>query len=311
MLRVLTYHRVDEPRNRPHLDPRLISASPADFAKQIRYVARHYLPVGLDRVLEARDGGTPLPRRAVLITFDDGYRDFLEVAWPILKASGVPAALFVPTGYPDCPERAFWWDRLYHAVRGAPGEVIETLWGRLRIRTRRDRHTALKRLGDHVKSLPEDRASGFVDDLCARLGGKDRARGSVLGWEELRVLASDGVYVGSHSESHVLLTRCGNDRVRSEVRNAQRTLDRELGASTPVLAYPNGAEDTRVRDIVAREGVALAFTQRDGQNDLSDPRLDPLRLHRTNITSKTNLPLFRLRLQTWFSHFDRWRRRFA
>ena len=111
MLRVLTYHRVAKPNDTPTLEPRLISTTPAMFAQQMRYLARHYAVVSLEDVLHAVTTGMRLPKRAVLITFDDAYRDVGDIAWPILQRYQLPATLFVPTWYPAQPERALWWDR--------------------------------------------------------------------------------------------------------------------------------------------------------------------------------------------------------
>ena len=113
-LRVLTYHRVDEPTRRPWLDPGLISATPRDFDKQMAYLARHYKVVTTQDILEAVKSRNymNIPPRAVMVTFDDGYADFEEQAWPILKRYKIPATLFVPTAYPDHPEFTFWWDDL-------------------------------------------------------------------------------------------------------------------------------------------------------------------------------------------------------
>jgi hypothetical protein len=87
----------------------------------------HRSAVSLDDVLRARDGGAPLRRGAVLVTFDDAYRDFDEHAWPVLRRLGIPVALFVPTAYPGSPERAFWWDRLFAAIDAARGRIATPL----------------------------------------------------------------------------------------------------------------------------------------------------------------------------------------
>jgi peptidoglycan/xylan/chitin deacetylase (PgdA/CDA1 family) len=312
MLRVLTYHRVDDPERQPFLDPGLISATPTLFAEQMAYLARRYEPVDLMQLLEARSGGTPLPRRAVLVSFDDGYRDFASIAWPILKRARVPVVLFVSTGYADHPERSYWWDRLYRAVTFTNRDAIEAPFaGRMPLRTARERRTCLGRLRTYVKELPAERSEPAVADLCERLGEEGAAPESVLGWGELRQLAADGVQLASHGEQHAILTRCTPDRVRSEVRNAQTTLEREIGQVPRAFAYPNGSHDAMVRDILREEGFDLAFTQRDGHNELSGLQLDPLQLCRTSISPRTSLPLFRLRLKTWFSHIDRWRHRVA
>ena len=113
-LYVLHYHRIDDPANRPWLDPTLISATPAQFAQQMSLVARYYHPVSIDDVLDTAMGGKPLPANAVLVTFDDGYRDFKEVVFPILKKHAIRPILFVPTAYVG--KGKFWWDKLYYAI---------------------------------------------------------------------------------------------------------------------------------------------------------------------------------------------------
>ena len=118
LLRVLTYHRVDDPQARPWLDPVLISAAPEVFEVQMKYLSANYQPVSVFDVLEAveRNDQVILPPRAVLVTFDDAYQDFEQHAWPVLKHYQIPVTLFVPTAFPDHPEHFFWWDRLFHAL---------------------------------------------------------------------------------------------------------------------------------------------------------------------------------------------------
>lgn len=310
MLRILTYHRIDQPERRPDLDPGLISASPAAFAKQVDYVARKYDPVDLMQLLEARNGGAPLPERAVLFSFDDGYRDFAEIAWPILKRAGVPAVVFVPTAYPDHPERSFWWDRLHRAANHSDRKAIDAPFGgRLPLRTQREKRDSLGRLRAYVKDLPAEQSESVVSKLCEQLGSNGNTSDSVLSWDELRKLAADGVQFASHSEHHVILTRCTPERVRDEVRNSQAALEREIGPMPRTLAYPDGAENEMVRKILREEKFSLAFARIEGHSDLSDPSLDTLRLCRTSISPRTTLPVFRLRLKTWFSRIDRRRRR--
>jgi peptidoglycan/xylan/chitin deacetylase (PgdA/CDA1 family) len=95
-LRVLTYHKVND------LQPNPITVPIATFARQMALLGElGYQPVPLEAVLDHYVNGAPLPRKAVLITFDDGYRDNLENATPILLHHGYPAVIFVPTGFLD------------------------------------------------------------------------------------------------------------------------------------------------------------------------------------------------------------------
>src|SRR5262245_62081377 len=129
MLRVVTYHRVAEAEHTPLLDPSMISATPTDFRRQIEFVRQYYDVVSLQDVLDFLGHGRRLPKRPVLLTFDDAYRDFATVVWPILKQHRLPATLFVPTAYASDPDSAFWWDRLYRALffGGALGSLQERL----------------------------------------------------------------------------------------------------------------------------------------------------------------------------------------
>ena len=113
VLPVLTYHRVAEPDDTHY--PGLISATPAAFVEQIDALSRRFTFVSLQAVLDRLAGGGPLPARSILLTVDDGYRDFAEAVWPVLRPRTVPVVLFVPTAFPDRPT-PFWWDRLYAAL---------------------------------------------------------------------------------------------------------------------------------------------------------------------------------------------------
>ena len=125
MLRVLTYHRIIDLKNSLYFNPRMVSATPANFDRQMRYVSKYYHAVSMAEVLNAAIKKIHLPKRSVLITFDDAYYDFGKIAWPILKRYHLPATLFVPTAYPDQPERSFWWDRLYRALMMTSSERIK------------------------------------------------------------------------------------------------------------------------------------------------------------------------------------------
>ena len=308
MLRILTYHRIADPASDPQLNPRLISATPEVFASHVHFLANHYRVLGLEEVMVAFETGRRLPRRAVLITFDDAYRDFMDVAWPILQAHRLPATVFVPTAYPGRPERSFWWDRLHRSCTdpGRPELVLPSL-GPLPLRTRDERVTALRAAIHEIKKLPHDRGMTLVEEICDQLGEDDTAYPSVLDWDELRMLSRDSITFCPHTQWHPLLTRVMPDRAHTEVAGSLADMRRELGDVLPVFAYPDGAHDDSSVEVVRQHGFTLAMTQIDGHNDLR--RVEPLLLCRTNITRRTTLPILRLRLQTWFSHIDRWRHR--
>jgi peptidoglycan/xylan/chitin deacetylase (PgdA/CDA1 family) len=252
--------------------------------------------VSLDEVLAVQEGRADLPPRAVLLTFDDAYDDFAEVAWPLLRHHGLPATLFVPTAYPDVPGRAFWWDRLHEGLAGSVASAVDTPLGRLPLGSPAERDAATRSLRDFVKSRPHDEAMGHVDALLEDLEVPDRPS-PVLGWDRLRALAADGVALAPHSRTHPLLTRVDAGRLTDEVAGSRADLERELGSAPPAFAYPSGANDEAVVAALAEAGYRLAFTT-DRGNESVDAAGAPdwLRLRRVNVGGRTTPALLRAQL---------------
>jgi glycosyltransferase involved in cell wall biosynthesis/peptidoglycan/xylan/chitin deacetylase (PgdA/CDA1 family) len=276
---VLTYHRICEPRHAP---PGLVSATPAAFERQMRWLARTGRAVGLDDVLDGRGG------RGVLVTFDDAYGDFAEHAWPVLRALGIPVVLFVPTAFPGSG-RAFWWERLFAAIDGARGEA-DTPLGPLSLRTRRQRRDAYRALRDHVKTLPHDRAMALVDEVEAALGAAT-PRCRTLSWPELRRLAAEGVALGAHSRTHPLLSRVDEDRAAAEIHGSVEDLQRATGVRAAAFAFPGGDAPRDVAPALREAGIRLAFTTAPPAG-----APDPLRMGRINVARRTVLPVFAARI---------------
>lgn len=282
-LRVLTYHRIDDP---------------AGFEQQAAYLARRFSPVTAAQVLEACAGRAALPPAALLITFDDAYRNFAQVAWPILKRHGLPATLFVPTAYPDHPERVFWWDRLEwalaHTARRTP---LDTPAGPLPLDRLAQRRAALRRLKRYLSGLPPAENRALVERLCADLldgAAQPEPQGAVLGWDDLRRLAAEGVTLGAHTCTHPSLDRISPAEAVGEAAGSLQDLRRELGSALPIFAYPGGRFSQAVVEGLRRAGFALAFTTVRGTNVL--PQADPLRLKRINIGGRSGLFELRARL---------------
>jgi peptidoglycan/xylan/chitin deacetylase (PgdA/CDA1 family) len=307
-LRVLTYHRIADPQATPELHPRLISATPKMFAAQMLHLAKRYQVVSMPQVITSLDHQQPLPKDAVLITFDDAYWDVKEFAWPILKRLGLPATLFVPTAYPDHPERAFWWDRLFRAFTQTTVQTsLSTSAGNLPMSDKKERADSLKKLQNHIKSLPFKDALLQIDRICSDLQYNEITVKSVLDWDELRQLQRQGATIGAHTRTHPILSQSSTNDIQEEIVGSQQDLQREIGLNWPIFCAPNGSQDERTLEILRTNAIRLAFTTRDGHNDLR--YIDPLQLHRTNITPRTSLFLFRCRLWPAFSYIDQIRHR--
>jgi peptidoglycan/xylan/chitin deacetylase (PgdA/CDA1 family) len=305
-LAVLTFHRVAA--DGPEIVPGLLSSTPAGFAALLDTLARRHEILDIEAVLRRARGGPALPRRALLLTFDDAYADFAEHAWPALDGRGLPAVVFVPTAYPDAPDRAFWWDRLYAAVRESRLSAIAGPGGPLPLATAADRQVAYRHLRGTLKAMPHEAMLGRVDELVAALGsGAPSAAATppaatpagasptaVLGWEALRDLRAAGVALAPHTRTHPLLTRVPAAAATTEITGSRDDLTRETGSELAVLAYPSGATSVAVADAARAAGIEIAFTTERGTNDLRTA--DWLALRRINVSVRTPDALVRAQM---------------
>jgi peptidoglycan/xylan/chitin deacetylase (PgdA/CDA1 family) len=294
-LRTVMYHRVVDGPLRAAASPSLVSASPADFERQMRHLARRYRVVSADEVRASIRGERALPARAVLVTFDDAYTDFGNIAWPIMRRHGLPATVFVSTDYPGHPERSFWWDRLHHAVSRTRLTSVRTpSLGFLPLDGPTNRARSLRDVHDRLKGLSHESAAAALAELLDILGAESPASNMVHSWDELRSLSADGVTIGGHTRSHAALTRVSPAQLADEVRCCRKELREQIGADIFAFAYPYGFYDGSSVQAVQDAGFEMAFTCDEGHSRLTGAQA--LRLRRTNITTRTTPALFRLRL---------------
>ena len=258
------------------------------------FLASRYRPVSLTELLAARRGERLLPLRSVLVTFDDGYRDFAEHAWPILRRLGIPAVLFVPTAYPGDPGRAFWWDRLYGAVSSTIAETIETPYGELQLASSAERIDTYRRLRGRVKSLPHAEGMTLVDEICETLGAPSM-RSDVLGWPELRRLESEGVDLAPHSRTHPLLDKVPVETARSRDRRIARGSRARGREAVTRFRLPGRRREPRGRRAFSKRRGSSSRSRRErGTNDIRTA--DWLRLRRINVGRASAVPLVRAQL---------------
>lgn len=290
-LRVLAYHRVlDIPLedNFPD-DPELVSASVADFAWQMKFVKRHFTPMGLSEVIHAIDSGSRLPPRTVVVTFDDGHFDNYINAFPILREEGVPATIFLSTDYIGT-SRQFWFDRVMTLLYFAPA-------GRLAVRSAqveevltdiasRRRTGAL--LVQRLKRTQDPRRQAMLDEVEELLGGSvptsHAQRPFAMSWEQVGQMARAGIEFGSHAMSHQVLTMLDNDALAHELRESRRLIQAQTGQAVESVAYPVGsadAYDERVISCAKACGYRLGVSYRPGINLMG--RLERFALTRLRV----------------------------
>jgi peptidoglycan/xylan/chitin deacetylase (PgdA/CDA1 family) len=288
-LTVLAYHRVADYEGKGFdTYRRNVSATPAEFALQMDYVAERFHPVALDRVAAALDGGPELPPRPILVTFDDGYRDNLSAAQPALRDRDIPMTLFLATGFVGAGP--FPWDLAAWCFHHTPlGGADLPVAGWRSWTTADEREAVLGTWLESLKRLPDE----VREEAVAALPGLLRVTvpagafdGLCLSWGEVRAMAGDGVAIGSHTERHPILTRVAPERARQEVTGSKRRIESELGQPVTAFAYPNGGRadfDASTVHVLAEAGYRLGFTLLPGPERSGSAARSPLTLRRVCV----------------------------
>jgi peptidoglycan/xylan/chitin deacetylase (PgdA/CDA1 family) len=275
---VLTYHRVATPT----FDPFALACAPEWFAGHVAVLRRRAAIVPLAEMLEPTGRGR---RPEVAITFDDGYRDTLEVAVPILRAEDAPATVFVPTGYLG-DVRGYWWDRVAAAIGASDVEAaaLTDLVGAMPVppeHSLADPDTAVAVAGavaTRVRAEPPDERDDLVAAVEARLPerpGVRREAHPVLDEAGVRALAATpGITIGGHTDRHPVLAGLAGAEQESEIVRGLDRLEGLTGRRPQLLAYPYGAAgdyDDASCGAAASAGVRAAFVNHhrrfDGAGD--------------------------------------------
>jgi len=264
----LNYHRVGNPDSQPW-DRTLWSANAEDLDRQLATLAGHAEVIDPSEVFEAMRAGRG---RRVLITFDDGYRDNFEIAFPLLRKHGLRATFFLATGFLDHP-RAAWWDEIAWIVRRANGEALRTTRSSdgdllpAGFTLAGDDDASIRDLVARYKTLPSGDGERFLEQLAratgsGRCGARD-AEGLWMTWEMARQIHGAGMSIGGHTVTHPVLARLPRERQREEIAICARRLAEELQVQMKWFAYPVGDRDafTRTTQEILRDcGVELAFS---------------------------------------------------
>ena len=275
---VFTYHRVNDEGA-----PFFRGATLRDFTSQMELLRDRCDVLSLDDLWAGAAGGT-LPPRAVGITFDDGYRDNFENAFPVLRRLGLPATIFLSTG-PLENDAPLWHDRVFDAFATSQADAF--LWGtdRLPIDTYSERSAALRIvLAELRRSLPERREE-LIARLIELLGvaeGSSAGR-RMLEWSQVEEMSRAGIAFGAHTVTHPVLTRMAHDRARGEIEESKRRIEGRTGKPVRWFAYPNGTRDDfseAIKGALRELEFTGAFTTIWGKNS---GRTDPFELRRIGL----------------------------
>jgi peptidoglycan/xylan/chitin deacetylase (PgdA/CDA1 family) len=274
-LRILTYHRFS------HVSRDYRQA----WRQQCEHIKRFYTPVSLSQAVSWIGSGTPFPKHSLLLTVDDGFRDFFTIAYPVLSEFGIPATVYLVSDFLDGKDW-LWWNKVDYAIQACAQPLlrISLSTGEIQcpIETPQQRDAAVDTVIEALKQVPDPERLRVVSELPQTLKVSLPPRPpepfAPLSWDEARNMAEHRIEFGAHTMSHPILSRVlEQSALRYEIEGSKKRIEQELQSPVAHFCYPNGDHDARVVQEVKQAGFKSAVTTELG---LNDPGADLLQLKR-------------------------------
>lgn len=229
------------------------------------------------------------PSKFLCLTFDDGYRDNYDVAFPILRKHGAPAAIFLATALLD-RKSPMWWHPLERAISLSDEFGLRS--NRDALRTAADRQRAYGKWASYFRALDLAGRFELVDELATSnpFFRKSDAFGSALKWDMVREMAASGlVTFGAHTATHPVMANLTEAELIAEVETSRDRCNEMIGSRTKYFAYPFGQPHetgAQAPKVVERAGFTAAFTTTASTLRPSNSK-DLFRLPRIMLTRRT------------------------
>lgn len=261
-LPVFMFHRV-LPDQATCYDPEM-NTPPEGMDQFLAWVKESFEVLPLDACLRVRVSGGKVRKPVCAITFDDGWQDNFEFAYPLLKKHGVPATIFLASGFVGT-RRRFWQERLWLVLssfdsRTDRESLAAKLWRSVPwcppLTASDLRFSRLKSLLMWQNSCDAEHFVAQLEDLHP--GNNLETGRAFMNWQEIREMHANGVSVGSHTVNHVRLTRAAPATAQLEIERSRSQLQDQFDVEITCFSYPWGSTVGYLRNQVASAGYRFA-----------------------------------------------------
>jgi peptidoglycan/xylan/chitin deacetylase (PgdA/CDA1 family) len=250
--KVFVYHRFAPPGS---VIPYRVSGD--EFGWQLDQIIGKYKVMTLGECVRYFELQGKWPTKSVIITIDDGYRDFYEWGFPELVQRGLKATFFVTVNFVD-GKIWLWPDRLQWAVDStSETEVVVQLHGARRrypLRDLGEKNAAMKEFVEYCKSIPHDRKELFIQTIERELRISRTETPpdeyQAVSWDDLLRMCNDGIEIGSHTMNHPILSRIEQAGIINEICLSKKILEKKLARQISTFCYPNSGPGDITEEVV-------------------------------------------------------------
>lgn len=296
---ILTIHGVMDEQDKPSWQPLRPQLSRDKLEEYLRVLSKRYRFISLADAVEMLKGRKPIKPYSLVLTFDDGYRNNLTHALPILRRYNAPVTFFIPTGFLDNP-RPFWFDRLDYALQHARVNGREVKVGSFTMCLDSSSREALQESFERLRRTAKEQKMSDLDFLreleqlseqletesgraLADIQGDDNCS-AIMSWGDVERIGDGDVTFGSHTVDHIRLGLVNDEVACEQLTRSKHDVEIHTGKPCFCLAYPNGSYSRETINLAENCKYSCCVTSIEGLNRVKD---DLMRLRRIGLP--TNL----------------------
>lgn len=288
---ILRYHAIVEEKNNFYADPS-ICLSPHLFEDQVKYITKAYNIISLDKVAECLIKKKPFPKKAVVLTFDDGYKDNF-IAYKIMKKYGAFGTFYVAAGCIGNNEPLWLFEVIYLIGKTARKQVViefSNIKLDFPLHTEEDRRYAVNKITEKIKSNNLQTREDIRSQLHTQLNDvpdlHEKSKQVMLTWKQVQEMVDNGMDIGGHTMTHLNLPNASSDNAFREITDCKKLIEEKTGHEVHHFSYPNGGNydyyNNTIIDFVKDAGFLTSTTSHNG---LANSKSNRFELQRIRITS--------------------------
>jgi len=242
------------------------AVSTETFEWQITEIKKNFNPITLLELSTLISSNKPVPNNTIVITIDDGYKNFYDIAYPILKKHNVPATFFVTTGFIN-GDLWLWPDQLKWLLKQNTSALKKVTLNNQVLSLTGTFHQNWQAINDFCLSVTDELKHTYIQSLADQLSIvlpiKAPKQYEPCTWQQLKEMQEWGIEIGGHTVTHPSLGQVNNQQAESEIMGCLQEINKQLGKRKRTFCYPNGAPNDyneKIKNTVKISGFVSAVT---------------------------------------------------
>jgi peptidoglycan/xylan/chitin deacetylase (PgdA/CDA1 family) len=281
---IFNYHRIRGNNLNNVFDDSVFGPDAIRFRQEMEWLKKETRILSEDELIDIVYNNKKIKDVCSMVTFDDGYRDNFDIAYPILRDLKIPATFFIPT-HQLSTRQVGWWDIVAYLVKQT---VLKSFTFQNIDYAITDKNKLIKHFNNQIKVLDSNLVKEFLIELSNSLKVEfpsiELQTKELMTWEQVKLVSNNGISIGSHSHDHSILSRQSQETLTTQLSKSIAILESKIDKKIKSIAYPVGGYqhfNQLTKDVSKQLGFKLGFSFLTGIN--SKDEIDPFNVKRMSI----------------------------